>query len=92
MSISLVTLSGSIALITSFIGLLPQIVKAIKTQSTTDLSMLMLINYFICSLAWIIYGSTTSSFFVLSANVVGLVVSVALIFLKKYYDSQAYSS
>ncbi|KGP62221.1 hypothetical protein EP47_01535 [Legionella norrlandica] len=85
---SIVMLSGMVAFTTSFIGLLPQIVKSLKTQSTQDLSMMMLINYFICSLAWIIYGSNTNSFFVISSNVVGLVVSILLILLKRYYDSR----
>ncbi len=85
---SLVMLSGIVAFITSFIGLLPQIVKSLKTRSTQDLSMIMLINYLICSLAWIIYGSSTDSFFVISANVVGLIVSLLLIFLKRHYDAR----
>lgn len=85
---SLVVLSGSIAFITSFIGLLPQIFKAIKTKSTHDISMIMLINYLVCSLAWIIYGSSTDSFFVLSSNVVGFIISLLLIVLKRRYDSR----
>ena len=85
---SIIMVSGIIAFITSFIGLLPQIVKSCKTRSTQDLSMMMLINYLICSLAWIIYGSSTDSFFVISSNVVGLVVSLLLILLKRHYDTQ----
>ncbi|WP_031563992.1 SemiSWEET family sugar transporter [Legionella wadsworthii] len=85
---SLVLFSGTVAFITSFIGLLPQIIKSLKTRSTQDLSMIMLINYLICSLAWIIYGSGTNSFFVISSNIVGLIVSLILIFLKRYYDAR----
>ena len=81
-------LSGSIAFITSFIGLLPQIFKAIKTQSTQDLSMWMLINYTACSLAWVVYGWSTGSFFVLSSNVVGSIISFMLIVLKRHYDAR----
>ncbi|KTC80598.1 SemiSWEET family sugar transporter [Legionella cherrii] len=85
---SIVMFSGVIAFITSFIGLLPQIIKSLKTRSTQDLSMIMLINYLVCSVAWIIYGSSTDSFFVISSNVVGLIVSVLLIFLKRHYDAR----
>lgn len=85
---SLVLFSGTVAFITSFVGLLPQIIKSLKTRSTQDLSMIMLINYLVCSLAWIIYGSGTDSFFVISSNVVGLFVSLILIFLKRYYDTR----
>ncbi len=82
------SISGSLAFITSFIGFLPQIYKAIQTKSTDDLSMTMLINYLVCSIAWIIYGSSTESFFVLSSNIVGLVTSVILIIQKRYYDAK----
>ncbi|KTD78776.1 SemiSWEET family sugar transporter [Legionella waltersii] len=85
---TIITLSGIIAFITSFIGLLPQIIKSLKTKSTQDLSMIMLVNYVVCSLAWIIYGSGTESFFVISSNVIGLLVSAVLIFIKRYYDAQ----
>ncbi|MCE0721677.1 MULTISPECIES: SemiSWEET family sugar transporter [Legionella] len=85
---SIVLFSGIVAFITSFIGLLPQIIKSLKTKSTQDLSMIMLINYLICSVAWIIYGSSTDSFFVISANVVGLLVSLLLILLKRHYDAR----
>ncbi|KTC91125.1 SemiSWEET family transporter [Fluoribacter dumoffii] len=85
---SIVMFSGIIAFITSFIGLLPQIIKSLKTRSTQDLSMIMLINYLICSVAWIIYGSSTNSFFVISSNIVGLIVSLLLILLKRHYDAR----
>ena len=86
---SVVFLSGTLALITSFIGLLPQVFKALKTKSTQDISMLMLLNYTLCSFAWVIYGSNTDSFFVTCSNVIGLLVSLALIFLKRYYDTRS---
>lgn len=86
---SIVMCSGLLALVTSFIGLLPQIVKSFKTRSTQDLSMLMLVNYLVCSLAWIIYGSGTDSFFVVSSNIAGFVVSMLLILLKRYYDARS---
>lgn len=85
---SLIMCSGIVAFVTSFIGLLPQIIKSIKTKSTQDLSMLMLINYLICSIAWIIYGSGTNSFFVISSNIAGLLISLLLILLKRRYDAQ----
>lgn len=80
---------GTIALVTSFIGLLPQSYKAFKTRSTQDLSMLMLMNYLVCSLAWIIYGICIHSPFVLYSNLVGAVSSITLIFQKQYYDKYA---
>ncbi|WP_265033222.1 SemiSWEET family sugar transporter [Wolbachia endosymbiont (group A) of Sicus ferrugineus] len=55
---------GFIALIASLIGLSPQVYKAYITKVTRDVSMLMLVNYLICSLSWIGYGLYQSSIFV----------------------------
>lgn len=79
--------AGIIAFVTSFIGLIPQIYKTIKTKSAEDISMAMLVNYVVCSIAWIIYGSLSDSIFVTSSNVVGLLTSALLIMQKRYYDS-----
>ena len=78
---------GYVALITSFIGLLPQSLKAYKTRSTQDVSMLMVLNYLLCSLAWIIYGTCIDAGFVVASNVVCLLSSVLLIGQKRYYDN-----
>ena len=80
-------LFGLIATITSFIGLLPQVYKTYKVKSAQDVSMLMLSNYLICSIAWIIYGSLTDSSFVVYSNIVGLIVSLISILQKRYYDA-----
>lgn len=78
---------GFVALITSFIGLLPQSYKAYKTRSTQDISMFMLMNYLFCCTAWIIHGICIQSGFVVASNVVGLVCCLALIGQKRYYDN-----
>lgn len=85
---TILLISGGIAFITSFIGLLPQIIKTMKTKSTQDLSMMMLMNYLICSLAWIIYGININSMMVLSSNIIGSIISFILILLKKHYDNE----
>jgi MtN3 and saliva related transmembrane protein len=85
--VSLVYIFGLIATITSFIGLMPQIYKTYKTKSAQDLSMLMLVNYLICSSAWIGYGLYTSSEFVVYSNIVCLISSMISIFQKRYYDA-----
>lgn len=87
---SIVVLSGTIALVTSFIGLFPQIYKSFKTKSTHDISFIMLLNYLICSIAWIIYGMNTESLYVLASNVVGLVSSLILMMQKRYYDARLF--
>lgn len=84
---SLVSIFGLIATITSFIGLIPQIYKTYQTKSAQDLSMIMLLNYLICSSAWIGYGIYTSSEFVVYSNIVCLATSVISILQKRYYDA-----
>lgn len=85
-----IQLSGIIALITSIIGLLPQIIKAIRTRSTADLSMLMLLNYLVCSIAWMIYGVGTHTHFVFWSNILGAMSCFVLVLLKQYYDPKNY--
>ncbi|MDR0753595.1 MAG: hypothetical protein LBE95_02930, partial [Holosporaceae bacterium] len=72
---TLENLSGSVALVTSIIGLLPQVYKSYRTKSTDDISMLMLINYIVCSIAWIIHGVSTDAVFVIYSNIVGTILA-----------------
>jgi len=77
---------GIIACITTIIGLIPQVYKTYITKSAGDISMLMLINYFICSIAWVIYGYSTESSFVTYSNYCGLITSIILIWQKLKYE------
>lgn len=86
--VQIVDIFGFIALVTSFIGLVPQIYKTFQTKSAKDISFLMLYNYLICSFSWIIYGLYTASGFVVYSNVVGLITSLISIMQKKYYDAK----
>ncbi len=81
-------LFGFIALFTSLIGLFPQVYKAYITKSTKDVSMFMLINYFVCSISWIVYGIYQCSTFVIASNIAGLVISLISIIQKRYYDEK----
>jgi MtN3 and saliva related transmembrane protein len=86
-STSMVDVFGGIAFVTSMIGIMPQVWKAMRTKSTRDVSMVMLINYMICSISWVVYGSYTDAALVVYSNIVGLIVSVISIWQKWYYDS-----
>ena len=89
---NLINISGTIALITSLIGLLPQLFKALRTRSTEDISQVMLWNFTLCSIAWVVYGLATNALFVWASNVVGLVVCLLLILVKYHYDSSTHST
>ena len=77
---------GIIASVTSVVGFLPQIYKNQKTKSVQDLSVLMLLNFSICSLAWMLYGGLTNSPYVLVTNVAGLCASCFLLGQKLYFQ------
>ena len=79
---------GLLALVTSVIGLLPQVYKTHITKSAQDISMLMLVNYLICSVSWIGYGIFQGSFFVVMSNIAGFFISIILISQKLYYDAK----
>lgn len=84
---SLVNVFGVVASITSIIGLMPQIYKTYKTKSAKDVSMLMLVNFLICSMAWIGYGTLTDAYFVVFSNIVGLITGLVSILQKRHYDA-----
>ncbi|MBI2706874.1 MAG: PQ-loop repeat-containing protein [Proteobacteria bacterium] len=77
---------GIIASVTSVVGFLPQIYKNQQTKSVQDLSAWMLLNFLVCSLAWMIYGSLTDSFYVLLTNVACLCASGFLMGQKMYFQ------
>lgn len=79
---------GFVALATTIIGLAPQIFKIIQENSASNVSMLMLINYLICSAAWVSYGIIHEDRTVLMSNVIPLMVSVILIGQKIYYNEK----
>ncbi|WP_407511567.1 SemiSWEET family sugar transporter [Wolbachia endosymbiont of Trichogramma kaykai] len=76
------------AFITSLIGLLPQVYRSYITKLTRDVSMLMLVNYLICSSSWLIYGVCQGLTFVILSNIAGLVISIISIVQKCYYDAK----
>ena len=85
----LISIIGFLAGLTSTISLLPQIYKTYKSKTTRDLSMIMLINFAICSILWIIYGHLTDTMSVAVTNVIMLICSIILIYFKWHYKEQA---
>lgn len=81
----LLDIIGIIATVSSILTLPPQLYHTYKTKSGEGLSMLMLVNFFIGSLAWIAYGFMTGTVSVWFTNIVMAVSSVLMIGLKLYY-------
>jgi MtN3 and saliva related transmembrane protein len=87
-NIFLINFFGVIAFITSMIGVLPQIYKSFKTKSCSDVSMLMMINFFICSFSWLFYGILTKSLYVILSNIFGSFITFFAILQKMHYDKK----
>ncbi len=82
----LTNIFGGAAFVTSMIGIVPQIWKSFRIKSTCDISMLMLINYFICSASWLGYGILTKAGYVILSNIFGVLTTFTAIMQKLYYD------
>lgn len=81
----MVSIFGFIASFTSVISLLPQIHKSYVTKSCNDISFLMLLNFFISSLSWIIYGALIEAQTVWMTNIILLLCSIILLHMKIKY-------
>ncbi|MDR0630713.1 MAG: hypothetical protein LBF70_01630 [Holosporales bacterium] len=81
---------GYIASVSTVIGLIPQTIKSFKVKSTIDVSMVMLINFLVCSVSWAIYGKLTNTCFVLWSNIFSTMVAITSIIQKKYYDKRGH--
>ena len=77
-----------VASTTSIISFIPQIIQTYRTRSAKDLSLLMLVNFLICSLSWIVYGIITRTWTVWMTNVIMTIFTVVLIVLKIRYSPQ----
>ncbi len=82
----LITMIGLIAMLTSTLCLVPQIVHTVKTKSVDDLSGWMLLNYVICSISWVVYGLLIGAVSVWLTNVIATVCSAFLLYLKWRYS------
>lgn len=79
---------GMIGFTSAVIGLIPQVYKAYRTKSTRDVAMVMLLNFFIGSSAWVIYGYKTNDPYLMWSNVLAFVVTTITISQKIYYDGK----
>ena len=80
----LLVLGLTAAVFTTSAGI-PQLIKAIKTKSTKDLSLGMFIILSIGVLLWLIYGVITKDTPIVVANAIALVGSLSLLVLKLRY-------
>ncbi len=75
-----------VASATSVLSLIPQIYRTYRLKSASDLSLLMLINFLVCSLSWVAYGGITGMVSVWVTNMMMTVFSIVLIIFKIRYS------
>ena len=76
---------GYFAAILTTAAFLPQLIKTLKTKKADDVSLLTLIM-FLCGVGfWIIYGYAISSFPILIANIITLILNFFILISKIYY-------
>jgi MtN3 and saliva related transmembrane protein len=80
-----IAILGFIAGILTTSSFLPQLIKVLKTKSTGDISLLMLLMVSIGFLLWLIYGFFINSMPLKITNLVSLTLVAAIITLKIRY-------
>ncbi|MCX7678466.1 MAG: SemiSWEET transporter [Spirochaetes bacterium] len=76
---------GYVAALISTFSLLPQVLKALRTRSTRDVSLGMFLAICSAGFLWLIYGIMLSSWPIIVANSIGLMLSVTIVILKLRY-------
>ena len=68
------------------VAFIPQVIKAWKTKSTKDISLLMFLIFAIGVISWLIYGVLLSELPLIIANAVTLVFAISILIAKIKYD------
>lgn len=80
-----VTIIGLTAAAVTTISLLPQLVKAWKTKSTKDISLLTFSLFCIGILLWFVYGLILQDLPIMLANFFGFILGLIILMLKVKY-------
>ena len=75
---------GYFAAILTTAAFLPQLIKTLKSKKADDVSLITLIMFICGVLSWIIYGYKISSFPILIANIITLVLNLSIAISKIY--------
>ncbi|HEY0759501.1 MAG TPA: SemiSWEET transporter [Acidisarcina sp.] len=84
-----VTTLGLVAAFCTTVSLVPQLLRIWRLKSARDISFYMFLLFSFGVSLWLIYGYEIHSLPVLLANMVTLVLSLAILGLKIRYDHQA---
>ena len=81
----LTTLVGYAAGTLTTIAFIPQLLRALKTKSTADISLLMFLIFTTGVVMWLIYGALLGETPIVATNVVTLGLASAILWLKIKY-------
>jgi MtN3 and saliva related transmembrane protein len=79
---------GSIAATCTTISFLPQLIRVWRRKSASDISLAMFLLFNLGLICWLIYGIGIHSFPVIAANVVTLILALAILALKLRYEQR----
>ncbi len=65
--------------------MLPQVIKTFKTKAVRDISLGMVLMYFLNCLLWLIYGILILAWPVIVCNFLALIISIVQLVLKQKY-------
>jgi len=77
---------GFIAAILTTGGLIPQLIKIIKTKSVADISFEMFVMFLVGVTCWFIYGILIKSPPVIAANFISMLVNSTILYYKFKYE------
>ena len=77
---------GYFAAVLTTAAFLPQLIKTLKTKKADDVSLTTLIMFICGVVSWIIYGYSISSFPILLANLITLILNALILISKIYYE------
>jgi len=82
-----VTLIGLLAGTLTTIAFIPQLQQTWRTRSAQDVSLGMLLTFIIGVFLWLVYGLLLGALPIILANLVTLVLTLAILILKVRYRS-----
>lgn len=79
---------GIVAGMLTTVSFVPQVIKTWRTRSTGDISFMMFLLFSAGVSLWLFYGIAIHSLPVILSNLVTLILSVSIILMKLWFDSE----
>jgi MtN3 and saliva related transmembrane protein len=77
---------GFLAAVVGTSLMLPQVIKTIQVKKVNDVSLTMLVFYFLNCFLWLVYGFLISAWPLVVCNFIALIISIIQLILKYRYS------